>query len=144
MLKDVLNVGFAGSIVKVSEGYARNFLIAKKLAVEVTPEKEGFYEEEKARATANAAALKSKIGMLAEKIKATSISLKKRAHDDGKLYGAISADDIVAALAAKEIAITKKQVIIDKKDLRTTGVHTVTINLGSNFTPALTVTIVAE
>lgn len=144
MLKDVVNVGMTGSITKVAEGYARNYLLPRNLAIEVTENDEAFFANKKQNDIAHAAAVKTKAGMIAERVKKISITLKKRAHNDGKLYGAVSAEEIIEGLAKHEITVSKRQVLLDKKALRTTGEHVVTIKLSSQLQPDLTVVIVGE
>lgn len=140
MLKDVERVGMAGQIINVSDGYAKNFLIPRHLGVEITPENADFYREKKHREHVVAEVLNSKAAMLAERIKALHISIKERVHDDGKLYGAIGADEIVGLLREKDIVINKKQVEFNKS-VKTVGEHKVTIKLSSKLKPQLTLKV---
>lgn len=141
MLKDVENVGMTGQIVKVSEGYAANFLIPRKLAQVVTAKNEAFLAERAKKAQVAADALTSKMAMMAERLKNVNITIKKRQHDDGKLYGAVSADDIVALLKEKDYSINKKQVVF-KKSVRTVGDHKVAIKLSSKLQPEVSLKVV--
>ena len=95
MLKDVQNVGLAGEIVKVAEGYALNFLIPRKLAVKATDGHEVLAQKHKRDIVNRQEVLSSKTSMLAEKIKTLSLVLKRKVHDDGKLYGAVNATEVV-------------------------------------------------
>ena len=130
LLKDIENVGMAGQIVNVTDGFAANFLFPKKLAQKVMPGAEQFFAQKVKKAEVDAQVLSSKIAMLAERLKTTSIIIKKRIHDDGKLYGSVSADEIVDALKQKNFPVNKKQVVMDKA-IRTIGDHKVTIKLSS-------------
>lgn len=143
MLKDVENVGMAGSVVKVSEGYAKNFLIPKGLAKLVTEKEKTFLDSVVKNKEVKKEVIATKIGMLAERIKNTHVSIKKRAHDDGKLYGAVSADDVVDALKTKEIVINKKQVEFDKT-VKTLGEHTVFVKLNSKLRPELNIKVIED
>jgi len=143
MIKDVERVGIAGQIINVSDGYANNFLIPRKLAVEVTTDNQKFYEQKKQKETVAVEVLNSKVAMLAERIKSLHITIRERVHDDGKLYGAISADEIVDLLKAKEVSINRKQVEFDKS-IKAVGEHKVTIKLSSKLKPQLTVRVEAN
>lgn len=81
--------------------------------------------------------------MLAEKISSIKITIKRKLHDDGKLYGAINASEIVDMLAEKGISISKSQVELDKA-IKTKGSHEVTIKLSSTLKPVITVNIISE
>lgn len=142
MLKDVESVGMAGQIIVVSDGYATNFLFPRKLAVEVTASNLEFYQQKKVKQQVAAEVLSSKVAMMAERIKTLQLSIKERVHDDGKLYGAISADEIVDLLKAKEIIINKKQVEFEKA-IKSVGEHKVTIRLSSKLKPQVTLKVTA-
>lgn len=143
LLKDIEKVGFAGQIVKVSDGYAANFLFPKKLAVPASKAEEQLSQQKAHKAHVNAEILNSKTSMLAEKIKNTNLVLKERVHDKNKLYGSVSSDEIVALLKEKDIVITKKQVEFEKS-IKTVGEYKVTIKLSSKLQPQLTLKVVAE
>jgi len=141
LLKDVENVGIQGSIVKVSDGFADNFLVPRKLAVKINESNQAFYAEKKVKEQVAAEVLNSKVAMLAERIKTIHVSIKVRAHADGKLYGSVGADEIVELLKAKEVQINRKQVEFDKA-VRKTGEHKVTIKLSSKLKPQITLKVV--
>lgn len=142
MIKDVEHVGMAGQIINVSDGYASNFLIPRKLAVVVTEKNLEFFKQKKQKEQVATEVLNSKVAMLAERIKSIHLAIKERVHDDGKLYGAIGADEIVALLKTKDITINKKQVEFDKS-IKSVGEHKVTIKLSSKFKPQLTLKVEA-
>jgi large subunit ribosomal protein L9 len=140
MLKDVERVGMAGQIINVSDGYAANFLIPRHLAVEVTPANADFYKVKKHHEQVVTEVLNSKAAMLAERIKSLHLLIKERVHNDGKLYGAVSADEIVDLLREKDIVVNKKQVEFNKS-VKTIGEHKVTIRLSSKLRPQLTLKV---
>jgi len=142
LLQDIENVGMAGQIVNVTDGYAANFLFPRKLAQKVVPGSEAFFVQKIKKAEATAQVLSSKIAMLAEHLKTAKISVSKRVHDDGKLYGSISAEEIVDGLKAKGFSVNKKQVVFGKA-IRTIGEHGVMIKLSSKLTPEITVVVTA-
>ncbi|MDQ5940553.1 MAG: large subunit ribosomal protein, partial [Candidatus Dependentiae bacterium] len=114
LLKDVESVGMAGQIVNVTDGYAANFLFPRKLAQKIGEGSEAFFKQKIKKAEIDAQVLSSKTSMLAERIKTTHITIKKRVHDDGKLYGSIAAEEVVDGLKDKNIVVTKKQVVFSK------------------------------
>lgn len=143
LLKDIEKVGIAGEIVKISEGFARNYLIPRKLAIEITSENELAFKNRIKTVERRKEAVASQTSMLAEKIKSLEIVLKRKIHDDGKLYGSISPGEIVDALAGKEVSISKSQVEFDKS-IKQKGTYEVTIKLSTKLKPKLKVKIIPE
>jgi len=143
LLKDVERVGLAGEIIKVKEGYAANFLIPKKLAVEITPSNEKLYTTKIKVVEHRKEVVATKTSMLAEKMASLKLTLKRKMHDDGKLYGAISASEIVDLLSEKGFGVGKSQVDFDKS-IKEKGTYQVTIKLSSKLQPKITLTIVPE
>lgn len=142
MLQDVEKVGMAGQVVKVSDGYASNFLFPKKLAVKVDENALAFYKEKVVRQKVSAEVLTSKAAMLAERIKTLHLTIKERIHDNGKLYGSVGADEIVELLKTKDITINRKQVEFEKA-IKAVGEHTVTIKVSSKLKPQFVLKVVA-
>lgn len=141
--KDVEKIGLAGEIIKVGDGFARNFLIPKGLAVEITQDNKSQYLTKIRNVENRKEAIVSQTSMFAEKLNTVSISLKRKMHDNGQLYGAINASEIVEALAAQGISITKSQVEFDKS-IKSKGAFKVTIKLTTRLKPTITVKITAE
>jgi len=143
LLKDIEQVGLAGEILEVGDGYARNFLIPRKLAVEVTAQNAKFYEGKIKKVEHRKEVVASKTSMLAEKIKSMQLMLKRKVHDGGKLYGAVSTAEISELLAGKGISVAKNKIIIDKS-IKAKGTYEVTIKLSSSLQPKVKVTVVPE
>ena len=114
LLKDVEKVGIKGEIVKVKEGFADNFLLPRKFAVPITKKNEVYYQERATSVDHRKEVLNSKTSMLAERIKSLKVTVKRKIHDDGKLYGSIGQSEIVDALGKKGVSISKSQVLFDK------------------------------
>ena len=140
MLKDVEKVGMAGQVVNVAVGYASNFLIPRKLAMKVTKANEKFLSSKAKKVVLNKEVLNSKVAILAERIRNINLKMKKRIHDDGKLYGSINAEDIVALLKEKDVRVSKKQIEFTK-NIKHTGEHQVIIKLSSKLKPSLTLKV---
>lgn len=143
MLKDVEKVGIAGQVIKVSDGYAANFLFPRKLAVPVTESNMEHVQAKVQKEAVSAQILNSKVAMLAERIKALHLTIKERAHDDGKLYGAVGAEEIVELLREKEIVVNRKQIEFEKA-VKAIGEHKVTVRLSSKLKPQLTLKVLAQ
>lgn len=143
LLKDVEKVGLAGEVIKVSDGYAMNFLFPRKLAVEITVQNENFYKNREKQVENRKVVISSKSSMLAEKINSIKLTIKRKMHDDGKLYGSINPAEIVELLAEKGVSVTKSQVEIDKA-IKAKGSFDVTIKLSSKLKSTVKLNIVPE
>ena len=141
--KDVEKVGMAGEIIKVNDGYARNFLFPRELALEITSDNASYYQGKVKKVEHRKEVVATKTSMLAERINAMSITLKRKMHDDGKLYGAVGASEIVDELAKGGISIGKNQVLFDKS-IKNKGTFQATIKLTSRLKPKIKITIVSE
>ena len=140
LLQDVAKVGFAGEIIKVADGYAQNFLFPRKLGVAVTSSNEKFYLSKVKNVEHRKEALSSEQSMYSEKISHLKLSLKKKTHDDDRLYAAINASDIVELLAKEGIKVSKSQVKFDKS-IKKAGEHKVTVKLSSKLQPQFTLKV---
>lgn len=142
LIADVPKIGRSGEIIKVPDGYARNYLFPRNLAVMVTKENENSFKLRQKVLVKREEAIESATSLLAERIKETTITLKCKIHDSDKLYGSINASEIVDLLAQKGISISKNQVIFDKS-IKKTGTYSITIKLSSRLQPACTLKVVA-
>ena len=143
LLKDIEKVGMAGEIIKVNEGYAKNFLVPHKLGVIITPENEASYKQKIKSIAHRKEVVATKTSMLAEKISSTTLTLKKKIHDDDRLYGAVAPLEVVELLKEKGISITKTQVEFEKT-IKAKGSYQITIVLSSKLKPQLTLRVVPE
>jgi len=140
---DIKGVGLSGEIIKVNEGYARNFLIPRGMAVEVNNGNAESFKKRQRTIENRKEVIATQTSMLAEKIRSISLTLKKKMHDDGKLYGALSAGDVVSKLAEKGVSVSKSQVVFDKS-IKEKGSYEITIKLSSRLQPRIRVAIIAE
>lgn len=128
LMQDIDGLGKQGDIVKVSDGYARNYLFPKGLAGPVTPA----YQRKLAKLKEQQELEKrKKIQEAAEKaalLRKKSCSISVETHDDGKLYGSVTPAMIAEALTQQGIPVEKSQVIL-KEPIRTVGVYEVTVEL---------------
>lgn len=143
LLKDIKGIGIAGEIIKVKEGYADNFLIPRKLAVKVTAKNEVFYQSKAKSVEDRKQVIASNTSILAQKIGELKIALKRKMHDDGKLYASINPSEIVDLLQQEGVSISKSQVKLTKS-IKEKGTFPVTIKLSTKLQPQLKLQIVAE
>jgi large subunit ribosomal protein L9 len=142
MLKDVVNVGMAGSIINVSDGYAKNFLFPHKFAVQVTDKNASSLKVKIEALKQKSEVISSKVAMLAEKIKTLALTIKEKTHDDGKLYGSVGPDEIVELLKQNDISVNRKQIEFDKS-VKSIGEHKVTVRLSSKLKPQFMLKVVS-
>lgn len=141
--KNIEKIGLEGEIIKVGDGFARNFLIPKGLAVEITEQNKNQFESKIRKVENRKEAIATETSMLADKISAVSLTLKRKMHDNGHLYGSVNASEVVDALALMGIAITKNQVEFEKT-IKNKGSFKVTIKLTARLKPSITVIIAPE
>lgn len=143
LLQDIERVGIAGEIIAVKDGYARNFILPRKFGLQVTPANEPFFASKAKSVEERKAVIASKTSMLAEKIAGITLKIQHKAHDDGKLYGAISASEIMDLLAKEDVRVAKNQIIFDK-NIKDTGTFDITIKLSNKLQPKLKLKVSAE
>lgn len=142
LLEDVKALGKKGQIVKVNEGYARNFILPKKLGVEATSKNLNDLKLQKANAEKLAAEQLAAAKELAEKIGKLSVTLTMRAGEGGKAFGSVSGKEIATAAAEQlGMEIDKKKMILPEP-LKTFGTHEVPIKLHKDVTAKLAVKVV--
>ena len=142
LLEDVKALGKKGQIVKVNDGYARNFILPKKLGVEATPTNLNDLKLQKANAAKVAAEHLAAAKELAEKLADLSVTVSIKAGEGGRAFGSVSGKEI--AQAAKEqlnMEIDKKKLVLPEP-LKTFGTHQVSIKLHKDVTGTLAVKVV--
>ena len=142
LLEDVKALGKKGQIVKVNDGYARNFILPKKLGVEATPKNLNDLKLQMANAAKVAAEQLAAAKELAEKLADLSVTVSIKAGEGGRAFGSVSGKEI--AQAAKEqlnMEIDKKKLVLPEP-LKTFGTHQVSIKLHKDVTGTLAVKVV--
>ncbi len=143
LMRDVPGLGAQSDVVRVAEGYARNYLFPQQLAEPVTPAARRRIEKARqAREAAEAASLEA-AKALAAKIEALSVNVAVKAGGDGKLFGSVTAADVLAALRAQGVELEKHQIEMSGpiKDL---GVQSVSVKLHPRVSATLKVWVVEE
>ena len=141
LLKDIAKIGIAGEIISVSDGYAKNYLLPRKLGVEVTGSNTDFFQKRAKTIEHRKEVIESVTSMLSEQIKNLNLTIKKKMHDNNKLYASINASDVVDLLAEKSIKVSKSQIIFNKT-IKEAGSYPVTIKLSSKLQPQMTLKVV--
>lgn len=143
LTKDVPDVGKKGDVVKVRDGFGRNFLLPKNLAVLATRENRDFFKEQRTRSAARRAKEKETAEKKAKEIANFAITLEVKAGEGDKLYGSVGADDICQALAQKGYSFEKKQVRL-RDALKTLGTHQVDLEIYPQVKTRLTVELIRQ
>ncbi len=141
--EDVDKLGKAGEIVKVADGYGRNFLIPKQLAVPADVRNVRTLEHDKRAIEARAKKARKAAESLAERVAAVSLTLPARAGEEGKLFGAITSRDIAVALEKAGVPVDRKLVQL-AEPIKQLGDYKVKVRLGAEIVPEISVSVVPE
>lgn len=140
--KTVETLGEEGDIVKVKPGYARNYLIPKKMAVLANKANLAQLEQEKASIEARREKQRQEAESLSKKIAGAVITIKHRVGEEDKLFGSVTAADISEKLAEMDIQIDKKNILLSEP-LKTLGEFNVPVKVGYQMTSDITVQVAA-
>jgi len=140
LLERVAKLGQMGEVVKVRDGFARNFLLKRKKALRATAENRAKFDGMKAELEANNLQAKSEASKAAEKIDGLDIVIIRQASESGQLFGSVSVRDIVAALAAQNITVDRPQVWLDAP-IKAIGQQKVTIAVHPEVEASINVTV---
>jgi large subunit ribosomal protein L9 len=143
LLKDVYNLGRAGEVKKVADGYARNFLIPQKLAVPASAGALKQIEKIQAAAAKQRELLNEEMSGIAEQIKALELTFKAKVGETGKLYGSITQQAIIDAVNEKLNSNLDRH-LLESEPLREVGEHMVRIRLTFDLVPELKVIIESD
>ena len=133
LCQDVPKLGKVGKVVKVKDGFARNFLIARKLAYLATPANLKIIEQQKAKLIAEGERIRKEAEGLAEKLAKVSCTLVVEVNDLEKLYGSVTDSDIAQALKDEGFEIDKKMILLEKS-IEDLGIYEVGIKLHPEVT----------
>ncbi len=168
LMQKVERLGEPGQQVEVADGYARNFLLPKQLAVPATPGHVRSLGQLKAQSKNREERVRREASVLAERLASVRINLKRRAGEEeapglvdapapdsppgdaptpvarpARLFGSVTTQDISEALAAQRLAVEKKQILL-AEPIKTLGVHRVPVRLHAEVVTELTVTVERE
>jgi large subunit ribosomal protein L9 len=140
--EEVTNLGRPGDVVKVKAGYARNFLLPRKLAVEANPKNLREFEHAKSVALLKREALKQKAAGLKARIEALTVGINARAGEEGKLFGSVTNIDIERALRDQGVEVDRRRITL-AEPIKQLGDFTVTVKLESEVEARLKVNVTA-
>lgn len=143
LLEDIPKLGRRGEVRDVSDGYARNYLLPQKLALPASPGNLRNLDQIRKREEAHAATARAEALARARAIETLAFLLSRQASEEGRLYGSVGVQDVVAFLAQNGIAIEKRRVGLPEP-IKVLGEHTVPIRLHPEVTAQLRVTVSRE
>jgi large subunit ribosomal protein L9 len=143
LLEKVRNLGDLGDKVSVKSGYGRNFLIPQNKAVFATSKSIELFEQRRAELEKKAQQALATAEQRAAKLNDITIVISAMASDEGKLYGSVGVNEIKDALIAKEIEISKREIVMPEGPLHSIGNYVVEIHVHSDVIANLQIEIVA-
>jgi large subunit ribosomal protein L9 len=141
--EDVSKLGHRGDVVKVAEGYGRNYLIPHKLAIEATSANRAVIEQMKAAAVRKSAKEKGGAEELGNRLSAVALEFTRRSGEHDQLFGSVTSSDIARELEAKGFNIDRRKIQLDEP-LKTVGEFPVSIKLHREVTVSIKVTVNKE
>jgi large subunit ribosomal protein L9 len=144
LLEKVVNLGNLGDIVKVKDGYARNFLIPNKQARRATKEALAEFEVRRAELEKTAAEKLAAAQAQGEKLAGSTVQIGQKAGVDGRLFGSVTNADIAEALGKQGFAVEKAQVRLPEGPLKLVGDHPIQVSLHTDVVVDVTVSVLGE
>jgi large subunit ribosomal protein L9 len=137
------NLGRRGEVVKVADGYARNYLLPRKLALLVTEGNKKQIERERAKFEANEAEEQKQAGAVADRLASVDVAISRKVGETEALYGSVTSSDIAAALAAKGFDIDRRKIQL-QEPIKKLGEYEIPIKLHRDVTAKIKVRVSAE
>ena len=131
--EDIIKLGHRGDVVKVAEGYGRNYLIPQKLAIEATPGNRAVVEQMKAAAVRKSAKEKGSAEELGKQLDGATVEFTRKSGEHDQLFGSVTSSDIAHALEAKGFAVDRRKILLDVP-LKTVGEFDVPVKLHREVT----------
>jgi large subunit ribosomal protein L9 len=141
LLDKVVNLGNLGDVVRVKDGYARNFLIPNRMARRATKDAVAEFEVKRADLEKAAAEKLAAAQAQGEKLSGLTVQISQKAGVDGRLFGSVTNADIAEALSKQGFEIDKAQVRMPAGPIKTTGEHPITVSLHTDVLVELSVTV---
>jgi large subunit ribosomal protein L9 len=143
LLKHVENLGRRGQVVQVKAGYARNYLMPRRLAALATPGAKRLVEQESRKFQQQDNQARGTAEELAGRLAAVELTLAVKADEEGKLYGSVGPTEVQAELAARGFTVERKQVVLDPH-IKQLGTHEVALRLHPDVRGTVKVSVVQE
>ena len=141
LLQDVKGKGKKGQLLEVSDGYARNFMLPKKLAMEATPDAINTMRMNDKAAAEKAARERAEALEISKKLRELTVIVTAKGGGNGRLFGAVTTQEIAAALEKQSGIKQDKRKIVLNENIKNVGTYTATCKLGYEITAPLTVKI---
>ena len=141
--EDVANLGHRGDVVKVADGYGRNFLLPRKLALQATLANKAVIEQMKAAAARRSAEEKVQAQELVAKLEPVNLSFTRKSGENGQLFGSVTTADIAGELATKGFDIDRRKIVLGDA-IKALGTHDVSIKLHREVTAHIKVKVIGE
>lgn len=141
--EDVENLGHRGDVVKVAQGYGRNFLLPRKLGIEATAGNKAVIEQMKASSVRRSAKEKADAELLVQQLNQVSLTFTRKTGDNDHLFGSVTAADIAQALEAKGFQIDRRKVHLEEP-LKSLGDFQVPVRLHREVTARVNVNVAKE
>jgi len=141
--EDVAQLGHRGDVVKVADGYGRNFLLPKKLAIEATAGNKKVIEQMKASAVRKTQKDKSDAEALAKQFEGVNVTITRRTGEQDQLFGSVTTSDIAAELEKQGFTVDRRKIELDQS-IKTLGNFDVKIRLFREVTATVKVTVAKE
>jgi len=141
--EDVANLGHRGDVVKVADGYGRNFLLPRKLALQATLANKAVIEQMKTAAVRRSATEKAQAEELVAKLEQVSLNFMRKSGENGQLFGSVTPADIASALEAKGFEVDRRKIQL-AEPLKSLGNFNVAIKLHREVTAHLKVQVAAD
>ena len=140
LLQDVKGKGKKGQMIEVSDGYARNFMLPKKMAIEATADAINTMKMNDKATAERIAKEKAAALELSTKLRGMTLVVTAKGGGQGRLFGAVTNAEIAAALEKQDIKLDKRKIVLNE-NIKNVGTYTVTCKLGYEITAKLTVKI---
>ncbi|HTX33603.1 MAG TPA: 50S ribosomal protein L9 [Bryobacteraceae bacterium] len=142
--EDIDKLGTRGQVVKVAPGYARNFLLPKRLAVAATEGNKKIVEQERQAYVRREAKQKDEAQDLSKQLTGVTITIAQKAGENDQLFGSVTSKDVAEALAAKDFtAVDRRKIQLDEP-IKQLGEYKVAVKLHKDVTAEITVVVVKE
>jgi large subunit ribosomal protein L9 len=141
--EDIERLGSRGQVVKVADGYARNFLLPKRLAVAATDANRKIVEQERQAHVRREAKNKSDAEDLSKQLTGVTVTIAQKAGENDQLFGSVTAKDVADALALQNFTIDRRKVHLDEP-IKQLGEFKVPVRLHKDVTAEVTVQVVKE
>ena len=144
LLEKVVNLGNLGEVVRVKDGYARNFLIPQRKARRATATAVAEFEAKRAELEKVADEKLAAAQAQGEKLNGATVQIKQKAGVDGRLFGSVTNADIAAAVTKQGFPVEKAQIRMPEGQLKVVGDHAISISLHTDVVVEITVAVIGE